>query len=117
MNSLLNQKHNNTTFTQSQMDLFIDIIRQNVDAIKILELIKSNTRTEDNINGKGIIKGDLIKELREHYKKNFSKHAANNAINLLDGAGLIYYEENVRGKPYQLTIRGLELDEYMREKK
>ncbi len=115
MNSALKEKYSDITFTEEQMRFIIEIIKQNKDSIKVLEMITKNTNRKSNPCKSGIIKRDLIRILRENYKKDFSKHAANNALSLLNGSGLIYYEERFGGKPFQLTTRGIDLVAYMED--
>ncbi|GKX32328.1 hypothetical protein SH1V18_48080 [Vallitalea longa] len=115
MNYILREKYESVKYSDVQMQLIIDIVKESKDALKILELITDSTKTKNNPNVNGITKGDIISYLRKEYKEDFSKHACNNAINLLNGPGLIYFKENLRGKAYQLTIRGAELVIKMRK--
>lgn len=109
MEKLMADNFNKVRYTESQLLLLSQVVLSSQDATKLLNLILKNTVTASNKNAKGITKMEMRNQL------NLSKHACNNALNLLLGGALVYYTEIERRKYYQLTIRGADLVIFMRD--
>ena len=120
VNKVLADLYNNVSFKDEHIKMIADNIRAKEEAIKVLELIKENTKHPSRPDGPGITKEKIQSSIKVKSKKyikdknkfqnaviNMSRPMCDNIINFLSGATLIYYEESQeRGKFYHLTSRG-----------
>lgn len=126
MNKYVADRFHEVQFNDKQIVMIAENIKSKEEVIKVLQVIKENTRHPKNLSAMGITKDEIQEVIKVRSKKldkkknkfvnaiiNMTRPMCDNIISFLSGATLIYCEGQGRGQYYHLTSRGTYVYAYL----
>jgi hypothetical protein len=126
VNKYIADRFHEVQFNEKQIVMIAENIKSKEEVIKVLQVIKKNTKHPKNPSAMGITKDEIQDTIKVRSKKldkkkgkfvnaiiNMTRPMCDNIISFLSGATLIYCEGQGRGQYYHLTSRGTYVYAYM----
>lgn len=126
VNKYIADRFQDVQFDKMQIIMVAENIKSKEEVIKVLQVIKKNTRHPKNPSVIGITKDEIQEMIKVRSKKldksknkfvnaiiNMTRPMCDNIISFLSGATLIYAEGQGRGQYYHLTSRGTYVYAYL----